>query len=358
MGYKISHLPLVKDIETTPVLKKLVLAHKALAELKGVAHTVPNQSVLVATLSLQEAKDSSAIENIITSQDELYKSDYSSKSFTSLEAKEVHNYAFALRQGSHEVEKRGLIRLNDILSVQKEIVQNTAGFRKLPGTELKNSRTGEIVYTPPQDPEEIIDLMKNLEVFINDDALSSLDPLTKMAVIHHQFESIHPFYDGNGRTGRVLSVLYLLKLGLLESPILYMSRYINQTKDVYYRLLQLVRETGAWEEWILYMLEAVYQTSHETVIMIKKIKDLMQTFKKEIREKAPQIYSQELLNNLFRHPYTKIEFVSAEAHIHRNTASKYLEALVEMGLLTKHKFGKENLYLNEKLFNLLIDKDR
>ena len=357
MHYKIPRLPVGKDLETTPVLKKLVLAHKALAELKGVATTVPNQSVLVATLSLQEAKDSSEIENIITSQDELYRSDYSSKSFTSSEAKEVHNYAFALRQGSNEVEKRGLIRLLDILSVQKEIVKNSAGFRKLPGTELKNSRTGEVVYTPPQDPEEIIDLMKNLEVFINDDNLSDLDPIIKMAVIHHQFESIHPFYDGNGRTGRILSVLYLLKLGLLESPILYMSRYINQTKDEYYRLLQFVRKTESWEEWILYMLEAVYQTSNETVIIIKKIKNLMQAFKKEIREKAPQIYSHELLNNLFRHPYTKIEFVAREAQIHRNTASKYLEALVKMGLLAKHKFGKENLYLNTNLFKLLVGND-
>jgi Fic family protein len=357
MHYKIPRLPLGKDLETTPVLKKLVLAHKALAELKGVATTVPNQSVLVATLSLQEAKDSSEIENIITSQDDLYKSDYSSKSFTSLEAKEVHNYAFALRQGSNEVEKRRLIRLNDILSVQKEIVENTAGFRKLPGTELKNSRTGEVVYIPPQDPEEIIDLMKNLELFINDDALSDLDPLTKMAIIHHQFESIHPFYDGNGRTGRILSVLYLLKLDLLESPILYMSRYINQTKDEYYKLLQLVRKTRSWEEWILYMLEVVYQTSNETVIIIKKIKNLMQTFKKEIREKAPQIYSHELLNNLFRHPYTKIEFAAKETQIHRNTASKYLEELVKMGLLAKHKFGKENLYLNTKLFKLLTGND-
>lgn len=357
MHYKIPYLPPEKNLETTPILKKLVLAHKALAELKGVASTVPNQSVLVATLSLQEAKDSSEIENIITSQDELYRSDYSSKSFTSLEAKEVHNYAFALRQGSNEVEKRGLIRLNDILSVQKEIVENAAGFRKLPGTELKNSRTGEVIYTPPQDPEEIVALMKNLEVFINDDALSDLDPLIKMAIIHHQFESIHPFYDGNGRTGRILSVLYLLKLDLLESPILYMSRYVNQTKDEYYRLLQLVRKAGSWEEWILYMLEAVYQTSTETVIVIKKIKNLMQTFKKEIREKAPQIYSHELLNNLFRHPYTKIEFAAKEAQIHRNTASKYLEELVKMGLLAKHRFGKENLYLNKSLFNLLSGND-
>lgn len=339
MHYNIPRLPLDKNLETTPLLKKLVEAHQALAELKGVATAVPNQSVLVATLSIQEAKDSSEIENIITSQDDLYKSDYSAKHFTSSEAKEVHNYAYALRQASHEVEKKGLIRLSDILSVQKEIVENSAGFRKVPGTELKNSRTGQVVYTPPQDPREIVDLMNNLETFINDESASDLDPLIKMAVIHHQFESIHPFYDGNGRTGRILSVLYLLKLGLLESPILYMSRYINQTKEEYYRLLQFVRETQSWEEWVLYMLETVHQTSSETVVIIKRIKNLMQEFKRRIRREAPQIYSHELLNNLFCHPYTKIEFVAKEAQIHRNTASKYLENLVEMGLVTKHKFG-------------------
>ena len=353
MKHKIPRLPLEVDLETKPVLKKLAIAHKALAELKGVSTAVPNQSVLVATLSLQEAKDSSEIENIITSQDDLYKSDFYSKSFTNTAAKEVHSYAFALQQGCIEVEKSGLIRITDILAVQEKIEQNSAGFRKLPGTELKNSRTREVVYTPPQEPEEILDLMRNLERFINEDSLCSFDPLVKMAVIHHQFESIHPFYDGNGRTGRVLNVLYLLKSGLLDSPVLYLSRYINQTKQEYYQLLQLVRKSGSWEEWILYMLEAVYQTSIETTEIIKKIRDLMQYFKKEIRKKFPKIYSHDLLNNLFRHPYTKIEFISKEVQVHRNTASKYLEDLVEIGLLSKHRFGKENLYLNTKLFNLL-----
>ena len=353
MQYKIPRLPLEMDLETKTVLKKLAFAHQALAELKGISAAVPNQSVLVATLSLQEAKDSSAIENIITSQDDLYKSDFSSKSFTTSAAKEVHNYAFALRKACVEIKTRELIRLSDILSIQETIEANSAGFRKLPGTELKNSRTGEVVYTPPQNPEEIVDLMKNLERFINEDALCDFDPLIKMAIIHHQFESIHPFYDGNGRTGRILNVIYLLKLGLLESPILYLSRYINQNKEEYYHLLQLVRTSGSWEEWILYMLEAVCQTSNETTEVIKNIRDLMQTFKKEIRNKLPKIYSQSLLNTLFRYPYTKIELHSKEVQVHRNTASKYLEELVEIGLLSKHKFGKENLYLNTSLFKLL-----
>ena len=353
MQYKIPQLPLELDLETKLVLKKLSLAHKALAELKGVSSTISNQSILVATLSLQEAKDSSAIENIITSQDDLYRSDFVSKSFTSLEAKEVHSYAFALKQGCSEIKKSGLIRINDIKSVQEEIKKNSAGFRKIPGTELKNDRSGEVVYIPPQNLSGILDLMNNLEKFINDDSLCDLDPLIKMAVIHHQFESIHPFYDGNGRTGRILNVLYLLKSGLLDSPVLYLSRYINQTKEEYYRQLQLVRKSGSWEEWILYMLEAVYQTSNETTVLIKKIRDLMQHFKKEIREKIPKIYSKSLLNNLFCHPYTKIEFISKEVQVHRNTASKYLEDLVKIGLLSKHKFGKENLYLNTSLFNLL-----
>lgn len=356
MQYKIPRLPLKVDLETKPILKRLSLAHKALAELKGVSAVVPNQSVLVATLSLQEAKDSSAIENIITSQDDLYRSDFSSKSFTNAAAKEVHSYAFSLQQGCIAIKRKGLIRINDILSIQEKIEGNSAGFRKLPGTELKNSRTGEVVYTPPQDPEEILDLMRNLERFINEDSLSEIDPLIKMAIIHHQFESIHPFYDGNGRTGRILNVLYLLKSGLLNSPVLYLSRYINQTKQEYYHLLQLVRGTGSWEEWILYMLKAIYQTSNETTEIIKKIRDLMQDFKIEIREKLPKMYSHSLLNNLFRHPYTKIDFLSKEVQIHRNTASKYLSSLVEIGLLSKRRVGKETLYLNTKLFNLLGGK--
>lgn len=358
MSYTIPQLPLSIELETKPVLKKLAKAHQALAELKGVTGIIPNQSILINTLSLQEAKDSSAIENIITTHDDLYKSDASAKQFFSFEAKEVYSYAEALRNGYEKVKKSGLLVNSNILEIQQTLEENSAGFRKLPGTVLKNEQTGEIVYSPPQDGKHIRSLMNNLEQFINDDTLSDNDPLIKMAVIHHQFESIHPFYDGNGRTGRIINILYLVKYGLLDTPVLYLSRYINQNKNDYYRLLQAVRDHQTWEEWVLYMLDGIEQTSRQTIRLIQGMRDLMQHYKHKMREELPKIYSQDLLNNLFRHPYTKIDFVVEELQIHRNTALKYLEELVKIGLLTKHKLGKENFYLNSDLFNLLANVGR
>jgi Fic family protein len=353
MSYKIPQLPLIVDLETIPVLKKLTKAHQALAELKGVSCLIPNQGILIDTLSLQEAKDSSAIENIITTHDELYKSDVSAKQFATYAAKEVYSYAAALRNGYERVKKNGLLVTSHILEIQQTLEGSRAGFRKLPGTVLKNDQTGEVVYSPPQDENEIRTLMNNLEQFINDDSLSDSDPLTKMAIIHHQFESIHPFYDGNGRTGRIINILYLVQHGLLDTPILYLSRYINQNKNEYYRHLQAVRDQGAWEQWVLYILDGVEKTSHQTVRLIQGMRDLMLHYKNKLRSELPKIYSQDLLNNLFRHPYTKIDFVVQELQIHRNTAIKYLEELVRIGLLTKHKIGKESFYLNTPLFDLL-----
>ncbi|NCF71417.1 MAG: Fic family protein [Chlamydiales bacterium] len=350
-------LPLSIDLETRVVLKKLAMAYKALAELKGIAGIIPNQSILIDTLSLQEAKDSSAIENIITTHDELYKSDANSKIYASAAAKEVYNYAIALRNGYEAVKKHGLLTNNYILEIQARIEENDAGFRKVPGTELKNEQSGEVVYTPPQEEKQIISLMDNLEKFINNDSLSDIDTLVKMAIIHHQFESIHPFYDGNGRTGRIINVLYLVKNNLLDSPILYLSRYINHNKSEYYRLIQAVRDHNAWEEWILFMLDAIEQTSRQTVKLVRGIRDLMREFKVRLRNELPRIYSQDLLNNLFRHPYTKIEYVENDIQVHRNTARKYLDDLAEIKLLEKHKVGKENFYLNQPLFSLLGSSD-
>jgi Fic family protein len=358
MTYIVPELPLSIQLETKPVLKKLAKAHQALAELKGVTGIIPNQSILINTLSLQEAKDSSAIENIITTHDELYKSDLSAKQFTTYAAKEVYSYAIALRNGYEKVKKSGLLINNYILEIQQTLEENSAGFRKLSGTVLKNDQTGEVVYTPPQEGKLILDLMINLEQFINNDELSDCDPLTKMAVIHHQFESVHPFYDGNGRTGRIINILYLVKCGLLDTPVLYLSRYINQNKSEYYRLLQAVRDHADWESWVLYMLEGVEQTSRQTTRLIQKMRDLMQHHKHKLRDELPKIYSQDLLNNLFRHPYTKIDFLMQELQIHRNTAIKYLEELVRIGLLAKHKIGKENFYLNTALFDLLRNSSR
>ena len=347
-------LPKLGDIESIAVLKQLARSHQALAELKGVAQGMPNQGILVSTLSLQEAKDSSEIENIITTQDEVYRSDYSSQSFLTLAAKEVHHYANALRDGYEQVQRTGLLTSNDIQTIQAGIENNAAGFRKVLGTVLKDPQ-GDIVYTPPQHPEEVLELMDNLTLFINDDTLCDWDPLTKMAVIHHQFESIHPFYDGNGRTGRVINILYLVQQGLLDTPILYLSRYINQQKSRYYQLLQEVRDTNDWQAWILFMLTGVEQTAQQTTRLIVEIKVQMQQYKQKLREQLPKIYSQDLVNNLFRHPYTKIDFVQSELQVTRQTASRYLEAMVDIDLVSKHKIGKENYYLNDRLFVLLSD---
>ncbi len=345
----------IGDIETKAVLKAAAKAHQALGEVKGVAANIPNQYILIGTLSLQEAKESSAIENIITTHDDLYRSDYESKNFVSHSAKEVHNYAQALNCGYKIVEEMGLITNNTLLTIQQTLEENDAGFRIQAGTQLKNDQTGEVIYTPPQDRDEIIRLMTDLERFINEDERSSYDDLVKMALIHHQFESIHPFYDGNGRTGRILNILYLVKQGLLDTPILYLSRYINQNKQQYYSLLQKVREDNDWESWLLYMLKAVENTAKQTTLLINEINVLMQKYKVEMKDKLPKIYSHELLNNLFKHPYTKIEFVVNDTGKSRQTASKYLDELVQIKLLSKHKIAKDNLYLNDNLYRLLMN---
>ncbi|HMN04481.1 MAG TPA: Fic family protein [Flavobacteriales bacterium] len=346
-------LPPNKPVETMAVLRKVAEAHRYLAELKGVAGTIPNEQILVDTLSLQEAKDSSAIENIITTDDELYRSDYLTKSFTTPGAKEVHRYAEALKLGFAEVKRSGGIGTNMILRVQARLEDNKAGLRKVPGTVLRNERTGEVVYTPPQDHGTVVALMHNLEAFLNEDQLMDADPLVKMAVAHHQFESIHPFYDGNGRTGRIINILYLVRCDLLDLPILYMSRHIIQNKADYYRLLQEVRVTGNWEPWILFMLEAVARTAQQTIVLVKGIRTLMQQYKQRLRTEQPKLYSQDLLNNLFRHPYTKVDFMMRDMGVTRITATRYLRLLVEMGLIERVKVGRTNFYVNGRLFDLL-----
>lgn len=248
-----------------------------------------------------------------------------------------------------------MISNNQILQIQSVIEGNDSGIRKQPGTALKNEQTGEIVYTPPQNYDEIITLMSNLESFINDDSLCDWDPLVKMAVIHHQFESIHPFYDGNGRTGRIINILYLVKEGLLNIPVLYLSRYINQNKGEYYKLLQQVRTSNDWNNWVMFILTSVEQTSLQTIQLIHGIKEMMLKHKHKIRSGLNNIYSQDLLNNIFRHPYTKIDFVMSDLSVSRLTATRYLEELCHIGILDKQKLGRDNYYINKDLFNLLID---
>ncbi len=342
----------VNRFDTAPILKRLASASRQLAELKGIAASIPNQGILINTLGLQEAKDSSEIENIVTTHDDLFKEDVLPEASQNSAAKEVQRYRQALRLGYDRVRSTGLITVNHIIEIQAELEQNNAGFRKLPGTALKSSR-GETVYTPPQDPAEIVSLMSELERFINDPEYFGVDPLIKMALMHHQFESIHPFYDGNGRTGRILNVLYLVKEGLLDVPVLYLSSHIVRSKASYYHLLQAVRDDDAWEDWVLYMLDAVEQTARQTITTIHAIKAALFDYKNRIRT-GFKFYSQDLINHLFMHPYTKIEFVQRDLKVSRLTATKYIEALAEQGFVQKHKVGRSNYYINVALNQILL----
>lgn len=337
--------------DTPAILKRLASSSRKLAELKGIAASIPNQGILINTLGLQEAKDSSEIENIVTTHDELFKDAVLPEAFANPAAKEVLRYRQALRLGYEQVRHTGLITANHIIAMQAELERNNAGFRKLPGTSLKNG-SGQMVYMPPQDPNEIVALMTDLEGFINDTEGLALDPLIKMALIHHQFESIHPFYDGNGRTGRIINVLYLVKEGLLDVPVLYLSSHIVRTKSDYYRLLQTVRDNDAWEEWVLYMLEAIEQTAGQTITTIHAIKEALFDYKHRIRA-GFKFYSQDLINNLFNHPYTKIEFVQEDLKVSRLTATKYMDALDAAGFVKKHKIGRSNYYINVALNQIL-----
>ena len=348
----LTSLPETSRLETYGVLRQLIGAHRYLAELKGVAATIPNPEILINTLSLQEAKDSSGIENIFTTQDDLFQADIFSDSSRNPAAKEVHRYAAALKSGFEQMRGDRLITVNRIVDYHKTLMNNDAGVRKLPGTVIKNSATGETVFTPPQNPDEIQLLLTDLERFVNDDTECAVDPLIAMAIVHHQFESIHPFYDGNGRAGRILNSLYLVAKELLDQPVLYLSAYIIETKADYYRLLQSTRETDDWEPWLLYMIRGVEETSRATIGLIESIRNLMSDYEHRIRKDLPKIYSHELLINLFRHPYTKIEAVKDDLGVSRLTASKYLAALSEKGFVEKHRFGKYNYYVNGPLIQI------
>lgn len=348
-------LPLQIDLETPAVMKKLTSAHRYLAELKGIAETIPNEIILINTLALQEAKDSSEIENIITTHDELYKHELFSEAVKNPASKEVSRYIQAVKRGFSLVKENKLLTTAHILEIHQELEHNTAGFRKLPGTALKNQATGETVYIPPQDYNRIESLMRNLDKYINDDSLSDVDHLIKMAVIHHRFESIHPFYDGNGRSGRILNILYLVIKGLQRLPILYLSRYITRHKSQYYQLLNKVNSDNAWEPWILYMLDGIEQTSRQTIWIIQNIKQMMQTCKARLKSEHPKIYSHELLNNLFSHPYTKIELLQSDLGVSRITAMKYLNSLADSGILEKEKVGKYCFYINRPLYQLFMN---
>lgn len=341
----------VTRFDTPAILKRLASSSRALAELKGVAASIPNQGLLINTLGLQEAKDSSEIENIVTTHDELFRGDVLADAQPHAAAKEVLRYREALYVGFKRVLDTELITANHLIEIQAVLEGNRAGFRMLPGTALKDG-AGRTVYTPPQDPAEIVRLMSELERFINEPSLFMADPLIKMALIHHQFESIHPFYDGNGRTGRILNVLYLVQQGLLDIPVLYLSHFIVNTKSDYYRLLQVTRDEDLWEDWVLYMLTAVEQTARQTMTMIVEIRTALFDYKHRIRT-GFKFYSQDLINSLFMHPYSKLEFIQRDLNVSRLTATKYMQLLAEGGFVVKQKIGRTNYYVNPVLTAIL-----
>lgn len=358
--YQIPALPLDFDFETKNILRQLSKSNRRLAELKGVALTIPNENILLSSLVLQEALDSSAVENIVTTSDELYRAELDIKGeISNAAAKEVLNYRQAMQVGFEMVRKKKLLTLNVVKQIQKELEHNNAGFRTVSGTKLKTSK-GNVVYTPPQTGEEVAKYMSNLEMYINTQELQDIDPLIKMAIIHHQFESIHPFYDGNGRTGRIISILYLVMNDLLDLPILYLSRYITHNKSEYYRLIQEIRDTApdnfnVWEEWIVFMLKGVEETAIETIRLVKSISALMAKYKSILKPLFGKQYKHELINNLFFHPYTKIEFMERDMAVQRKTAAKYLDTIVqETGLLQKQKLGRSNYYINTELIELFM----
>lgn len=346
---KLKYLPIEKDLETKSVLKQLIKTHGVLAELKGFSEVIPNKHILVNAAMINEAKDSSEIENIVTTHDEIYKSLSTNK--ISGDTKEVINYREALWYGFEEIEKKGYLSINMIIEIQSILEENDAGIRRQAGTVLKNVATGQVVYTPPQSYNEIMDLMSNLEKYINynDDT----DDLVKLAIIHYQFESIHPFYDGNGRTGRIINVLYLTLKKYLDSPIIYISKYINKNKNEYYQVLQGVRENDDFEQLIMFMLTAIEKTAYSTLEVLKKIVSIIKETEASIRELLPKLYSKELVEVLFYEFYTNIELFGNKLNISRRSASTYLIALEEAGFIKSEIVGRNKVYLNTKLFDVI-----
>ena len=341
------------DIKTKKILEQLTISSRALAELKGYAKTIPNTHILINAITINEAKNSSAIENIVTTHDDIYKV-LTESGYKERNAKEVVNYRNAVWIGYEQIKKDDFINTKTIVKIQEAIEHNNAGIRKLPGTELKNSITGKTIYTPPQNEKDIRNYLKNLENFINNKD-DDIDPLIKMCLIHYQFENIHPFYDGNGRTGRILNVLYLVLNQLIDSPILYLSKYINETKQDYYRLFNDVRENNNYENWIIYILKGIEITSKETIKLIESIQNEMKSYKEEFRNKLPKVYSKELLESLFYEVYTKIAYVEKACSVTRLTATSYLNQLEGIGLLESEKIGRDKIYKNVRLIKLLSD---
>lgn len=347
-------LPPKAELENIEVLRKTISASRALSELKGAITNLPNPTLFIDTINMQEAQASSAIENIITTQDELFRASVVEKTTDSPATKEVLHYKDALWYGIKQVEKKQILNTNLFIAIMQIIKENNSGIRNVPGTQLKNPFTGKIVYTPPEGETVIREKLKNLEDFIHTD--DETDPLIKMAVIHYQFEAIHPFFDGNGRTGRILLLLYLKFSGLLNLPALYLSDYIIRHKKEYYENLRRVTEENDWTGWILYMLEMVEQTALKGRTQIFEIENLMKLMSADIQARLPRVYSKDLIEILFKLPYTKRSHLEAAGLGNLKTVGNYLKRLEEEGFLKSEQIGKEKLYLNYKLLNMLKGK--
>lgn len=343
-------LPPACDVETKPVLKCCVKARAAIAELRRAGELIPDQSVLVNTIPLLEAKDSSEIENIVTTNDALFREAAQIDDGNDAAAKEAVRYRAALYSGYQSMKSRPLTARTAI-EVCSRIKGREVDVRRTPGTQLKNSFTGEVIYTPPEGEPLLRNLLANWERFANTD--DDLDPLVRMAVLHYQFEAIHPFADGNGRTGRILNVLVLIQAGLLDIPTLYMSRYVVRTKGDYYRLLQGVTLRGEWEPWIIYILTAVETTAVWTNRRIRVIRDLMEHTAAHVKAAAPRIYSRELIEVVFAQPYVRIAHLIDLGIAERHAASKYLKKLATIGVLREEKVGRDKLFVHDKYMDLL-----
>jgi Fic family protein len=345
-------LPPRVDVETRTILKQTIAARSALAELKGLGATIPNQALLVDSLILQEARASSEIENIITTSDALFRAFTAKTKQIDPAIKEVLRYREALWEGYNALKERPILSTNLFVELVQTIKEHTGGIRHMPGTAVANAATGKVLYTPPKGETLIRDHLKHLEDFIH--ARDDMDPLVKLALIHYQFEAIHPFPDGNGRTGRIINILFLIQQGLLDLPVLYLSKSIIERKNDYYRLLRQVTEKDAWEPWILFMLKAVEETAVFTRERILAIRTLMNETMETTRKKLPaRVYSKELIEAIFRQPYTKGQFLVDTGIAQRKTAAEYLRALEKVGILRSTKLGRETLYLNTGLYDLL-----
>jgi Fic family protein len=353
-GQPYNELPLLPpaiELETKAVLKQAIAATRAVAQLRGMGGVLPNQGVLISSLLLQEAKMSSEIENIVTTNDELYRAFADMDGKTDLATKEVLHYQEALLKGYQALLAGRPLTTTLFVEIASAIKQHDMQIRRLPGTAIQNQASRNIVYTPPEGEMLIRDKLQDLERFLYAD--DDLDPLVKMAVAHYQFEAIHPFSDGNGRTGRILNILFLIDQGLLELPVLYLSQFIIEHKNAYYEGLRRVTEEGAWEDWIVYMLRAVEETARHTCKRITAIRALMDRYTLEIREKFPKYYSKDLVELLFRQPYCKIRFLEEAGIAKRQTASQYLQALSSGGYLHAVRRGREIYYINVEFFDLL-----